>query len=76
MSAVVDWAATRIHDLEWQAHQERSAPFYESLGYSGLPCPQPDYPTFEIEFPAATARRAVLREPIGTPDGVDVAAEI
>jgi GNAT superfamily N-acetyltransferase len=59
MSAVIDWAATRIHYLEWQAHHERAAPFYESLGYNGLPCPQPDYPTFEIEFPGSGDGTAV-----------------
>lgn len=36
--------------LEWQAHEQRSAPFYERLGYRGMPCPQPDYPTFVIDF--------------------------
>ncbi|MEJ1107133.1 MULTISPECIES: GNAT family N-acetyltransferase [unclassified Kribbella] len=76
MSAVTDWASTRVHYLEWQAHHERAAPFYEHLGHPGTPCPQPDYPTFELEFTTAGARRAVLRQPLGQPDGVDVAAEI
>jgi GNAT superfamily N-acetyltransferase len=52
MDAVVAWADGRIHWLEWQAHHERSAPFYEHLGFQGNPCPQPDYPTFELEFPS------------------------
>jgi hypothetical protein len=52
VSAVTEWAAERVRYLEWQAHHERSAPFYERLGYSGQPCPQPDYPTFEIDFSA------------------------
>lgn len=51
MAAVTTWASTRVRHLEWQAHHERSAPFYEALGHQGAPCPQPDYPTFEIEFP-------------------------
>jgi GNAT superfamily N-acetyltransferase len=78
MSAVTDWASTRVRYLEWQAHHERAAPFYEHLGHHGDPCPQPTYPTFELEFPATAAerRRAVLREPIGPPDGVDIAAEL
>ncbi|TDW17831.1 ribosomal protein S18 acetylase RimI-like enzyme [Kribbella kalugense] len=50
MVAVAEWASTRVRYLEWQAHHERAAPFYERLGYRGEPCPQPDYPTFEIEF--------------------------
>lgn len=50
MEAVADWASSRVRYLEWQAHHERAAPFYEQLGYRGQPCPQPDYPTFEIEF--------------------------
>jgi GNAT superfamily N-acetyltransferase len=52
VQAVTEWAAERLRYLEWQAHHERSAPFYERLGYRGQPCPQPDYPTFEIDFSA------------------------
>jgi GNAT superfamily N-acetyltransferase len=73
VAAVVDWAATQVRWLEWQAHHERAAPFHEHLGYKRLPCPQPDYPTFELEFPTAASRRAVLRSPLGAQDGVDVA---
>ncbi|TDW60974.1 acetyltransferase (GNAT) family protein [Kribbella pratensis] len=50
MDAVAEWASTRVRHLEWQGHHERAAPFYEKLGYRGEPCPQPDYPTFEIDF--------------------------
>lgn len=50
MRAVESWAAARVSHLHWQAHHERSAPFYERLGYRGDPCPQPDYPEFEIAF--------------------------
>ncbi|WP_375425347.1 GNAT family N-acetyltransferase [uncultured Friedmanniella sp.] len=50
MAAVVDWAGGRVRYLEWQAHETRSAPFYLRLGYRGDPCPQPEYPTFEIDF--------------------------
>jgi GNAT superfamily N-acetyltransferase len=50
MDAVEAWASTRVRYLEWQGHHERAAPFYEKLGYRGEPCPQPDYPTFEIDF--------------------------
>ncbi|WP_427887589.1 N-acetyltransferase family protein [Kribbella sp. GL6] len=55
MEAVVEWASTRVRYLEWQAHHERSAPFYEALGYRGEPCPQPEYPTFGIDFRASGA---------------------
>jgi GNAT superfamily N-acetyltransferase len=50
MQAVVSWASDRARYLQWQAHQSRAAPFYERLGYRGSPCPQPDYPEFEITF--------------------------
>jgi GNAT superfamily N-acetyltransferase len=50
VEAAIEWAAQRVRYLEWQAHHERSAPFYQRLGYRGEPCPQPDYPTFEVDF--------------------------
>lgn len=50
LDAAKDWASQRVRYLEWQAHEHRSAPFYERLGYRGNPCPQPDYPTFVIDF--------------------------
>ncbi len=76
MNAVTSWASTRVLHLEWQAHYQRSAPFYERLGYKGLPCPQPEYPTFDVELPTAAARRTILRQPLGDPDGINIAAEI
>ncbi|MEV0427317.1 GNAT family N-acetyltransferase [Micromonospora sp. NPDC050495] len=48
--AVSRWAAARCRHLEWQAHRERAAPFYERLGHRGDPCPQPDYPTFLLDL--------------------------
>ena len=50
MTEVVTWAGERVRHLEWQAHESRSAPFYVRLGYRGEPCPQPEYPTFEVDF--------------------------
>lgn len=50
MEAVVCWASDRVRYLQWQAHEVRSAPFYDHLGYRGEPCPQPDFPEFEIKF--------------------------
>ena len=50
LDAVRDWASTRVRYLEWQAHETRSAPFYQRLGYQGVACLQPDYPTFVIDF--------------------------
>jgi GNAT superfamily N-acetyltransferase len=49
--AVKTWAERRgVRYLEWQASRA-AIPFYERLGYTGDPCPQPDYPFFEIECP-------------------------
>jgi len=50
MDAVKEWAGARVRYLEWQAHIDRAAPFYERIGYHGDPCPQPDYPTFLLDF--------------------------
>lgn len=50
LEEVRTWASTRVRYLEWQAHESRSAPFYERLGYVGVACLQPDYPTFVIDF--------------------------
>ncbi|MDW3847110.1 GNAT family N-acetyltransferase [Micromonospora sp. BRA006-A] len=48
--AVRRWAARRARLLEWQAHHERAAPFYERLGHRGDRCPQPDDPTFLLDL--------------------------
>ncbi len=50
MAAVMVWADGRVRHLEWQASAERSATFYERLGYQGDRCPQPEYPYFEVTF--------------------------
>ena len=50
MDAVMEWAKPRVKHLEWQAGTHTSAPFYERIGYQGAPCPQPEYPTFNVDF--------------------------
>lgn len=48
--AVKDWVKARgSRYLEWQSSKTGVA-FYASLGLKGDPCPQPDYPFFEIDF--------------------------
>ena len=48
--SVKTWSAhNTVRYLEWQASQAALG-FYERLGYQGNPCPQPDYPFFEIDF--------------------------
>jgi GNAT superfamily N-acetyltransferase len=48
--AVKGWAQQGgIRYLEWQASQSALG-FYQRLGYIGDPCPQPEYPFFEIDF--------------------------
>ena len=50
LEAVQDWCQARpIRYLEWQAGGEALG-FYERLGYKGEPCPQPDFPSFEVDF--------------------------
>ena len=45
-----DWAhAHGVLWLQWQS-SPHAVGFYERLGLRGEPCPQPDYPEFEIEF--------------------------
>src|SRR5919199_2524780 len=52
--AIKTWAGDKgVRYLEWQASLS-AVPFYERLGYTGDPCPQPDYPVFEIEFPVVS----------------------
>ncbi len=48
--AVTDWVKARgSRYLEWQSSASGIA-FYESLGLKGDPCPQPEYPFFEMDF--------------------------
>ena len=54
MQAVEGWARPRVRYLEWQAHEDGAAPFYVRLGYVGLPCPQPEYPTIEVDYRGAS----------------------
>lgn len=48
--SVKKWSQQRgVRWLQWQASPKAVA-FYEQLGLKGDPCPQPDYPFYEIEF--------------------------
>lgn len=48
--AVREWARQEgVRYLERQASLS-AIPFYEHLGYTGDPCPQPEYPYFAIDF--------------------------
>ena len=48
--AVGRWADDRGATwLQWQA-SEPALPFYERLGLTGVPCPDPEHPFFEIQF--------------------------
>ncbi len=48
--AIQDWVKARgSRYLEWQSSASGIA-FYESLGLKGDPCPQPEYPFFEVDF--------------------------
>jgi len=50
LEGVQDWCRARpIRYLEWQAGS-KAIGFYERLGYKGEPCPQPDFPYFEVDF--------------------------
>lgn len=53
LEAAKVWTAEHGRYLEWQAGATTSAPFYERIGYRGEPCPQPEYPTFVIDFAEA-----------------------
>jgi GNAT superfamily N-acetyltransferase len=50
LNAAIEWARGRGRYVEWQAHETRAAPFYTKLGYTGVACPQPDYPTFTVDL--------------------------
>lgn len=50
--AVRLWAQrSGMRYLEWQAPLS-AVPFYHRLGFDGDPCPQPDFPFYEIDFSA------------------------
>jgi GNAT superfamily N-acetyltransferase len=50
-TAVRQWCRERGTTwLQWQASQH-AVPFYAQLGLIGDPCPDPEHPFYEIEFP-------------------------
>ena len=50
LEEVKTWVQQRgARYLEWQS-SKAAIPFYEKLGHQGDPCPQPEYPFFEIDF--------------------------
>jgi GNAT superfamily N-acetyltransferase len=50
-TSVKAWAEQAgVRYLQWQASLSATG-FYQRLGYVGDPCPQPEHPFFEIEFP-------------------------
>jgi GNAT superfamily N-acetyltransferase len=52
--AVKQWCAARgVRWMQWQA-SPRAVAFYERLGLKGDPCPDPEYPFFEIDFQEGT----------------------
>jgi GNAT superfamily N-acetyltransferase len=52
LGAVQQWAmAQQATWLEWQA-SNAALPFYERLGFTGDPCPDPEHPFFEITLAA------------------------
>lgn len=56
LEAVKNWCRARgSRYLEWQSSKYAVA-FYESLGLKGDPCPQPEYPFFEIDFAAEVSK--------------------
>ena len=49
---VQNWTKARsARYLEWQSSSQGLG-FYERLGFKGEPCPQPEYPFFELDFVA------------------------
>ncbi len=49
--AVADWVKKQgVTWLQWESNYS-GVPFYKKLGYKGDPCPNPQTPFFQIEFP-------------------------
>jgi len=50
VKAVIEWCERRgVRWLQWQS-SAKAVSFYERLGYTGDPCPDPGHPFFEIDF--------------------------